>query len=166
MNLSNNATTSYTAMTYATDVNLSNNKITSISISSERLQKLNLASNYISSVNINFSTLKNLNLSSNQLWYNSLNLNSNANLKTPYLEVLNLNNNKLGLYKDVFCPTCSGKNQAANATTYSESETQNRKQPLRTINLLRKSTCRTTISDQVSMLRTRPTYSTSQQVLL
>lgn len=135
VNLSNNAIISYTAMTYATDVNLSNNKITSISISSERLQKLNLASNYISSVNINSSTLKNWNLSSNQLWYNSLNLNSNANLKTPYLEILNLNNNKLGLYTDVSCPTCFGKNQVANSTTYSESETQNREQPLRTINL-------------------------------
>ena len=121
--------------TYATDVNLLNNNNTNNSFSYERLQKLNLASNYISSVNINSSTLKNLNLSSNQLWYNSLNLNSNTNLKTPYLEILNLNNNKLGLYKDVSCPTCSGKNQAANSTTYSESETQNRGQPLRTINL-------------------------------
>lgn len=56
-------------------------------------------------------------------------------INTPSLEVLNLSNNKLGLYAGKTCPTCEGRNQAANATTYSETESQNREQPLRSIRI-------------------------------
>lgn len=135
INLANNQITSYTNLKFGKEVNLENNKITSLNVSSETIEKLNVSRNNISSVKIDSRTLKDLNLSSNNLWYSSISLTSNKQLTTPNLEILNLNNNYLGLYKDKKCPTDNGTYQGANASTYSENEQQNREQPLMSVDI-------------------------------
>ncbi len=135
VDLNNNQITSYPSLKIAEQVYLGANKITSLNVSSETVKIINVSSNRISSIRIDSGSLINLNLSNNQLYYGSFSLKNNKNLNTPNLEVLNLNSNLLGLYKDKSCSTCNGTYQGANSSTYSETETQNRIQPLQSVSI-------------------------------
>lgn len=135
LDLSSNRITNYSDLLYAEKVYLQGNQISYLRVNSSRLQHLDVSSNQITSVTVNAPELRFLNLNSNKLNYSSFTNNDGKSISAKNLEYLYLANNILGLYANKDCPTCSGKRQSANESTYKESESQNREQPLSDIRI-------------------------------
>lgn len=132
--LANNRISFYTDIARAKIVDLSYNSLTTFTTKSTMLEKIDVSHNSITSVRVDSRSLKELNLAGNQLYYEQNFLETTSNINAPALEVLNISDNWLGIYKGKVWPE-AGNAHGANSTNYWESESTNKNQPLQTITI-------------------------------